>query len=383
MAKAAIIIAIVTAAGAGALAAVFFGANQTQAHIDPPDAERPSSGAPSDAVALAEETPASDAPGAPTPDDMAWIPSGEFTMGWNGTDGRPDERPAHRVRVSGFWIDATEVTNAQFKAFVEATGYVTLAEKPVDWELLKTQVPPGTPKPPKEALAPGSLVFTPPSYHASHHTEWWTWVRGANWRAPEGPGSSIDDRMDHPVVHVAWDDANAYAAWAGKRLPTEAEWERAARFGNDQGRFIWSGTELEPGGEHRANVWQGSFPETNSKADGFARTAPVRSYPPTPSGLYDMAGNVWEWTSDRYREDHYRTRVAEAGDAPIENPTGPPDTLDYRNPYAADSRVQKGGSFLCHASYCSSYRPSARMATTPDSALCHLGFRCVKDAPGP
>lgn len=316
---------------------------------------------------------------------MRWVPAGSFTMGWDGPEGRPDERPAHTVELDGFWIDETEVTNAQFRAFVEATGYVTTAERPVDWEELKKQVPAGTPKPPDEVLAPGSLVFSMPGGPVStaDFSQWWAWTNGASWSHPQGPGSDIEGMGDYPVVHVSWDDANAYAAWAGKRLPTEAEWERAARYGMDNQRFLW-GQELRPGGVHMANIWQGRFPDQNSAEDGFAGASPVRTYPPSALGLYDMGGNVWEWTSDRFNPRHYAQRVGEMGDdGRCFNPTGPESSLDPRNPYASDSRVQKGGSFLCHASYCESYRPSAKMAAPPDTGMSHLGFRCVSDAPAP
>jgi sulfatase modifying factor 1 len=317
------------------------------------------------------------------PEGMVWVPGGVFEMGWDGPEGRPDERPAHRVRVDGFWIDRTEVTNRQFGLFVEATGYVTTAERPVDWEELKKQLPPGTPKPPDSVLVPGSLVFTPPDHPVGTRdfTVWWAWTPGASWKHPSGPGSTIQGRADHPAVHISWDDATAYAEWAGKRLPTEAEWERAARFGREGERFIW-GDELTPEGVHRANIWQGRFPDSNTGDDGFIGTAPVATYPPNALGLFDMAGNVWEWTSDRFSPDHYRERVdgLREGGACV-NPGGPESAADPRNPYSEDSRVQKGGSFLCHASYCESYRPSAKMASPPDSGLNHLGFRCVSDAP--
>ena len=338
------------------------------------------------AASLSPPAPADEAGGpSDAPEGMVWVPGGEFTMGWDGDDGRLDERPAHRVRVDGFWMDATEVTNAQFAEFVEATGYVTIAERPIDWGEIAAQLPPGTPKPPDEDLAPGSLVFTPPdrAVDTRDYTQWWTWTVGASWRHPEGPGSDLEGRSDHPVVHVSWEDARAYAAWAGKRLPTEAEWERAARFGHDGARFMW-GDELSPGGALMANIWQGEFPHRNTAEDGYERAAPVRSFPANPLGLYEMAGNVWEWTADRFRVDTYAKRIGERdpGGCCV-NPQGPDTTRDPRNPYAADSRVQKGGSFLCHASYCSSYRPSAKMATPPDTGMSHLGFRCVRDGPGP
>ena len=306
-------------------------------------------------------------------------------MGSEAPAARPDEGPAHRVRVDGFWIDRTEVTNAEFAAFVEATGYVTTAERAVDWAELAEQLPPGTPKPPDAELAPGSAVFAPPAepMPLDDVGRWWRWTPGASWRHPAGPGSDLEGLARHPVVHVSWADATAYASWARKRLPTEAEWERAARFGHDGAVHAW-GDELEPNGRHQANVWQGRFPYHDTAEDGFASTAPVGSFPPNALGLVDLAGNVWEWTADRYRPDTYRRRLSalEPGGC-CSNPAGPERAADPRHPFAPDLRVQKGGSFLCHASYCSSYRPSARMASTPDSSLSHLGFRCVSDAPAP
>jgi len=316
-----------------------------------------------------------------TPPGMVWVPGGEFTMGWDGEDGRPDERPAHRVRVDGFWMDETEVTNAEFRAFVEATGYVTTAERPVDWEELKKQLPPGTPKPDEAVLAPGSLVFRSPGRPVDlrDYSQWWAWTHGADWRHPEGPESSIEGRDDHPVVHISWDDAVAYCEWAGKRLPTEAEWEHAARYGHDGERLAW-GDELRPGGKHMANIWQGSFPDRNDAlgdgGDGFETTAPARTFPANELGLYDLAGNVWEWTADRFDPAEYGRRDGAGG--VVINPVGPERAADPRNPLAANSMVNKGGSFLCHESYCSSYRPSAKMGTPTDTSLSHLGFRCVK-----
>lgn len=316
---------------------------------------------------------------------MVWIPAGEFTMGWDGPEGRYDERPAHTVEVDGFWIDRTEVTNAQFRTFVEATGYITTAERTIDWDELKHQLPPDTPKPADEMLQPGSLVFTPPDHpvNLNDYSQWWTWTPGASWRHPEGPASDIEGKDDHPVVHVSWDDAVAYARWAGKRLPTEAEWERAARLHSDGERFIW-GAELHADNTHMANIWQGDFPHRNTADDGYPGIAPVAQFPPTAAGLYDMAGNVWEWTADQFHPNAYRDRLAKLDPGTrCHNPTGPTSTADPRNPYSQDSRVQKGGSFLCHASYCESYRPSAKMASSRDSGMSHLGFRCVSDAPPP
>lgn len=311
---------------------------------------------------------------------MVWVPAGEFTMGWDGAEARPDEGPAHRVKVNGFWIDVTEVTNAQFREFVAATEYVTTAERPIDWEVFKKQLPPQTPKLPASELEPGSLVFTPPDHAVDlrDFSQWWTWTKGADWMHPTGPGSSLEGMEEHPVVHVSWDDATAYAAWAGKQLPTEAQWERAARFEHDGMRYVW-GDDLAPNAQAMANIWQGTFPHHNTAEDGFSGSAPVGSFPPNALGLYDMSGNAWEWTKDLFNPDAYTKRVGELDEGQCcSNPTGPVVAVDPRNPLVADSRVQKGGSFLCHASYCSSYRPSAKMASPPDSGLSHLGFRCVK-----
>ncbi len=315
------------------------------------------------------------------PPGMTWIPAGTFQMGSTDPLARPDESPIHPVRVDGFWIDTTEVTNADFKKFVDATGYTTIAERPIDWEEIKKQVPPGTPKPPDEALQPASMVFTPTEgpVPLDNPQNWWTWTQGANWKHPEGPGSSIDDRMDHPVVHIAYADALAYAKWAGKRLPTEAEWERAAR-GGRQTVNSWGN---QPVGPTRANIWDGAFPYRNTAKDGHTTTAPVASFPPNPFGLYDTAGNVWEWTTDIYSEATYARRAAQLKErgknAVADNPKGPAHGRDPRHDLSADTRVIRGGSFLCNDSYCASYRPSARMSTTEDSAMPHLGFRCVMD----
>lgn len=305
--------------------------------------------------------------------DTCWIPGGTFTMGASAPDARPDEFPPHRVRVDGFHMSRTEVTNRQFKDFVDATGHVTTAQKPVDWAVLARQVPPGTPKPPDADLQPGSMVFSQPAAGTSPDDveARWAWVPGASWKHPEGPGSSLEQRWDHPVVHVSHEDATAYAAWRGGTLPTEAQWEHAARGGLDAKPFVWGDAAIEPA---LANVWQGEFPVRNTAGDGHVGTAPVASFPPNGFGLHDMAGNVWEWTADRYRHDLYGSRA----DAPVTvNPPGPKTSKDPRTPHADDVRVHRGGSYLCHASYCSSYRPSARMATTPDSSLSHLGFRVV------
>jgi formylglycine-generating enzyme required for sulfatase activity len=295
-------------------------------------------------------------------------------MGSTGALARADEAPPHRVRVDGFWMDVHEVTNAEFRAFVAATAYVTTAERAPTWEELEKDLPPGTPKPPDEVLVPGSMVFTPPDgpVPLNNYAAWWSWVPGASWRHPEGPGSTIDGRDDHPVVQVSYDDAVAYAKWAGKRLPTEAEWERAARGGIENGTFTWGDDPITP---KRANTWQGAFPHRNEATDGHATTAPVGTFPPNAYGLHDMAGNVWEWCSDWYRPDTYAQRAGGAVDV---NPAGPDDSYDPAEP-GPWKRVQRGGSFLCHVSYCASYRPAARMKTTPDSGLAHCGFRCVRE----
>jgi formylglycine-generating enzyme len=313
------------------------------------------------------------------PTGMVWIPGGEFTMGSERSDARADERPSHRVRVDGFWMDATEVTNADFRNFVEATGYITTAEKPPDVAEIMSQMPPGTAPPAKENLVPGSLVFTPTEHAVplDDIRQWWKWTPGADWRHPEGPDSSIDGKDDHPVVQVSWDDARQYAAWAGKRLATEAEWEFAARGGMDAKAFVWGDeplSDIKP----QANVWQGTFPCENLATDAFARTAPVKSFPANGYGLFDMAGNVWEWCNDWYAVDAYARR---AGDQVVVNPRGPRQSFDPRR-LEMQQRVQRGGSFLCHAAYCSSYRPSARMGCAPDTGMSHVGFRCVMDPVG-
>ena len=274
-------------------------------------------------------------------------------------------------------MDQTEVTNAQFKQFVDATGYVTTAERTPKWEDIKKQVPPGTPKPPDEMLIPASMVFTPPDHPVptNNPRAWWSWIPGANWRHPEGPQSDLSGRDHHPVVHVSWDDAVAYATWAEKRLPTEAEWEFAARGGLDKAPFTWGNDPLSQE-VPQANVWQGRFPDTNTQADGYVRTAPVGSFPSNGYGLLDMAGNVWEWTQDWYRVDLYPRR---AGKSVIKNPHGPESPFDPRERFSLP-RVTRGGSFLCNDSYCAAYRPSARRGTGYDTGMSHIGFRCVKDS---
>lgn len=318
----------------------------------------------------------------PAPAGMVWIPGGEFSMGktdptrelCGGNDPMSDARPVHRVYVDGFWMDATEVTNAQFAGFVAATGYVTVAERKP-----RAEDYPGVPP---EALVAGSVVFSPPPHPVTldNALAWWRYVPGACWRHPEGPGSSIAGRENHPVVHIAYEDAEAYAKWAGKRLPTEAEWEFAARGGRAGDSYTW-GNELQPGGRWLANIWQGPFPHGGTPDDGFIRSAPVGSFPANSYGLHDMAGNVWEWTSDWYRPDTYARDVAAAGGGVRHNPRGPAqaESFDPQEPGLA-KRVQRGGSFLCTDQYCTRYMVGSRGKGAPDTGSNHLGFRCVQDA---
>lgn len=323
---------------------------------------------------VAASAPGND-PAQPTPSSMVWIPGGEFRMGSDESTARSDEQPAHRVRVGGFWIDATEVTNRQFEEFVRATAYTTTAERsPVADELL-ANLPEGTPPPDPALLVPGSLVFTPPD-HAVPLDDvrlWWTWTPGANWRHPEGPDSDLVGREEHPVVQVSWDDAVAYARWTGKRLPTEAEWEFAARGGLTGMPYVW-GNEPPSLTHPQANLWTGKFPHENSAADGFLRTAPVGKFAANGYGLYDMSGNVWEWCSDWYDRELYQQRSQSEATT---DPQGPDSSSDPLRPYMSQ-RSQRGGSFLCNDGYCSRYRPSARHGCTPDTGMSHVGFRCVK-----
>jgi sulfatase modifying factor 1 len=299
------------------------------------------------------------------PNGMAWIPGGRF---WMGTDHMEDAHPVHQVEVKGFWMDRTDVTNEEFARFVKATGYVTIAERPLDPKEFPNLAP--------ADLAPGSVVFTPPANPISleNPLAWWKFVKGANWRHPQGPGSNLVGKEKYPVVHIAWADAEAYTHWAGKRLPTEAEWEFAARGGRDRKTYPW-GDELTPNGKWMANTFQGHFPDKNSSADGYAGAAPVASFPPNDFGLYDMSGNVWQWVSDWYRPDYY-AQLLQNGDV-ANNPQGPSDSFDP-NELGVPKRVQKGGSFLCTDQYCERYMPGARGKGDPETGTNHLGFRCVR-----
>ncbi len=308
------------------------------------------------------------------PEGMVWIAGGEFVMGTDEADAYEDERPAHRVRVSGFWMDATEVTNAQYKVFVDVTGYTTVAERKPEWEEIKKSLPPGTPAPPDSLLVAGSLVYHKPDHPVllNDISQWWVWTPGASWRHPEGPGSDLEGKWNHPVVHVAFEDAVAYCKWAGRRLPTEAEWEFASRGGIDGERFAWGG-EYKPEGKPMANTFQGSFPVNNLTEDGFAGTSPAKNFPPNGYGLYDMIGNVWEWTSDNYDAGYYKV-LAKRG--LVVDPGGPDRSFDPNEPYAV-KKVTRGGSFLCADNYCVNYRPSARQGTSVDSGSSNIGFRTV------
>jgi sulfatase modifying factor 1 len=306
----------------------------------------------------------------PAGSQMIWIPPGEFDMG-SEDPLFPDAQPVHRVSVKGFWMDVTEVTNADFKRFIDATGYITIAEKPPRRE--------DFPATPPARLVPGSIVFSPPTKRVSLRdpSQWWRYVPGANWRHPEGPGSGVRTRMDHPVVHIAYPDAVAYAVWAGKRLPTEAEWEYAARGGLERQEFVW-GNAAHPGGRYLANTFQGQFPFHNTGADGYLSTSPVRAFPPNGYELYGMAGNAWEWVADWYRPDYYAKLAGTQHVAA--NPGGPTSGFDPTEP-SVPKRVQRGGSFLCTDEYCASYRPGARGRGAPDSSANHIGFRLVRDSP--
>ncbi len=310
-----------------------------------------------------------------TPEGMVWIPGGTFSMGSELSGSRMDEKPVVKVTLSGFWMDKGEVTNAQFRKFTEATSYKTIAERPIDWDEIKKTVPPGTPKPAPEQLQPGAVTFCPRPGPVDPKSveDWWAWTIGANWQHPEGPASDLKGRDDHPVVLIAWEDAAAYAKWAGKRLPTEAEWEYAARGGLDGKRFAW-GDDFKRDGKFMANTWTGIFPIKNTAEDGFSNTSPVGSFPANGYGLFDMGGNVWNWCADWYRVDTL-ARAKLAGECV--NPTGPSSSYSPGHPLQQE-RIIKGGSYLCHEAYSEGYRPSARRGSPIDTGMSHIGFRCAK-----
>lgn len=314
-----------------------------------------------------------------TRDEMVFIPGGTYLMGGDSVWGRPDEFPRHRVKVSPFYMDRHEVTNAQFRAFVEATHYITTAERKPDWDEIKKQLPEGTPKPADSLLVAASLVFSPPKRPVplDNAAIWWKWVSGTDWKHPQGPNSNILGKDNYPVVQVSWEDAEAYSKWAGKRLPTEAEWEFAARGGRQNSIYPW-GDEPVNMGSMKANIWQGNFPNENTEKDHYYRIAPVMAFLPDGYGLYDMAGNVWEWCSDWYRSDYYSTCKQENL---VNDPLGPSNSYDSQEPNIP-KRVVRGGSFLCTDQYCSGFRVSARMKTSPDTSLEHTGFRCVVSVTG-
>ena len=297
------------------------------------------------------------------PQKMVWIPPGTFSMGSNDPD-FADAQPIHKVRLNGFWMDEHEITNAEFERFVKATNYQTVAEQPLN--------PAEFPGVPVENLVPGSGVFTPTAQPVPYDNplQWWTYVKGASWRNPKGQQTPNGAKPNDPVVHISYTDAAAYADWAGKRLPTEAEWEYAAQGGKGLQTYYW-GSELKPGGKWMANIYQGSFPDANTNDDGFEELAPVKSFPANGYGLYDMDGNVWEWCSDFYRPDYY-------ANSPEVNPKGPQDSYDPDEPGLV-KRVQRGGSFLCSDQYCIRYKPGSRGKGEVNSASNNLGFRCVKD----
>jgi formylglycine-generating enzyme required for sulfatase activity len=310
------------------------------------------------------------------PEGMVWVAKKTFLMGAKENDkfAMMREKPAHKVTVDGFYIDANEVTNKQFQKFVEATNYITVAERPIDWEEMKKGLPENTPKPADSILQPGSLIFNKAAQNIvsmENYIQWWTWKIGANWKHPEGPESSIDGKEDFPVVHITLQDALAYCKWAGRRLPTEAEWEAAAQGKFENNIYTW-GNKYEDLKEN-ANTWQGQFPTQNLPEDGFEYISPVKSYPANNIGIYDMAGNVWEITTDLFNVNYYQSLDL---NTVYENPTGATKSYSPSNPYQSEITI-KGGSFLCHESYCASFRISAKMGMEPNSSSDHIGFRTV------
>jgi formylglycine-generating enzyme len=347
-------------------------------HFLPVTVQAGSKDLPNAEVSFGPTVPNTQHPPGPVPRGMVWIPGGEFSMGAQdapdmnmvGMQATKDSRPIHRVYVDGFFMDKNDVTNAQFAAFVKATGYVTIAEK--------TPTAEEFPGAPPENLYAGGVVFTPPDHPVAldNHFQWWRYVKGANWRHPTGPKSSIVGKENYPVVQIAYPDAEAYANWAHKRLPTEAEWEFAARGGLAGKPYVW-GEKFKPNGKWMANTYQGHFPNTDSGADGFKGVAPVAQYAPNQYGLYDMAGNVWQWTSDWYRPDYYAQLSQEGGVA--RNPKGPDSPFDPAEPNDK-KKVHRGGSFLCTDQYCSRYMVGTRGKGEVSTGTNHLGFRCVTNS---
>jgi len=310
------------------------------------------------------------------PEGMVWVETKTFLKGAKSSDlfAMPREKPAHLVTVDGFFIDATEVTNRQFEKFVEATNYITVAERKIDWEEMKKELPPNIPKPHDSILQPGSLVFNKnidAVVTMNTYFQWWIWKIGANWRHPSGPNSTIEGKDNYPVVHIAYEDALAYCKWANRSLPTEAQWESAAQGTNENMIFTW-GNDFKMLNSN-ANTWQGVFPTKNDSKDGFEYSSPVKSYPPNSIGIYDMTGNVWELTSDLFNPNYYNQLDLTK---PVINPTGAEKSLSPSNPFQKEYII-KGGSYLCHESYCASFRISARMGTSYDSGSDHVGFRTV------
>ncbi len=307
-------------------------------------------------------------------DGMVKIPGGVFSMGGDSKQADADEYPKHEVKISPFYMDATEVTNAEFKKFTDATGYITTAEKKPDWDEMKKGLPPGTPKPADNLLVAASLVFKQSNgpVNLQDYSQWWKWVEKADWKHPEGPQSSIAGRDNFPVVQISWDDAMAYCKWAGKRLPTEAEWEFAARGGLINNIYPW-GNEHVNAGKPKCNSWEGDFPYRNTKTDGFITLAPAKQFAANGYGLYDMAGNVWEWCSDLYNANYYKELEGRL----TVNPQGATSSYDPQEPYT-EKRSLRGGSFLCNDGYCSGYRVARRMKSSHDTGLEHTGFRCVR-----